>query len=283
MIIIELFVKTYQLVKDNLILVQPLLLFLMLIAMVLAPVSMGGFNPAVLIVVVGLYCAFCAGWYSMFHKSIKLAGKELSAEEKATNTISVLKEFFPGVGKYFPRILVGFVVYVVLLIIVVNVIGDFVGAKYIGFPQSITSAELLQLFMNGEKSTEILNKISEADKMRIGLWNGLTFILISFFTYLTMFWSQAIVAEDKNPLIAHFESLKTVLKRPLTSLIIFTSYWGSIVGISILGTRESLGFFVHLLVLMILTLTIVYFTMMTFLYFEKYRKNNSISWTNSFR
>ncbi|OGI28208.1 MAG: hypothetical protein A2287_06235 [Candidatus Melainabacteria bacterium RIFOXYA12_FULL_32_12] len=284
MIIIELFVKTYQLVKDNLILVQPLLLFLMLLGLVMAPVSMGGFNLAALFVIIGLYSAFGAGWYNMFHRCVKLSStQELSPEEKAANTISLLKEFFPGVGKYFSKILVGFLVYIVLLFVVINVIGGFIGAKYIGYPQSISSSELIQVLMHGDKSSEILNKISEADKIKIWLWNGLSFILISITTYLTMFWSQAIISEDKNPLKAHFESLKTVLKRPFTSLIMFISYWGSIVGISFLSTKNSYGFIVHLLLLLVLTLTIVYFTMMMFLYFEKYRKNNNISWTNSFR
>ncbi|MCK7520995.1 MAG: hypothetical protein MZV64_26535 [Ignavibacteriales bacterium] len=55
MIIFELFSKTYQLVKDNLILVQPLLIFLLILGFIMSPVSAGGINFIILLPLIGLY------------------------------------------------------------------------------------------------------------------------------------------------------------------------------------------------------------------------------------
>lgn len=282
--ILRLYSRTYQLVKDNLILVQPVLLFLLLLSLLLTPISMGGFNIAILFVALAMYCAFGAGWFSMFHECVKLSAyPDLSEEEKSANTVSLLKEFFPGVGKYFHKFLLGILIYGFILFLAINIFGGIIGAKFIGFPESINSSELMSIYLNADKSTEILNKISAADKMKIGLWNGLGFIIMSICTYFMMFWPQAMISQDKNPILAHIESIKTVLKRPFTTLVIYISQWTSIIGISFLGAQNSKNFIAHLFILMLFVLVIVYFTMMTFLYFEKYRKNNSDSWTDSFR
>lgn len=282
--IIELFCKSYQLIKDNLILVQPLLLFLMLLGFILAPISIGGLSIVFFFIVLSLFCAFSSGWFNMFHKCVNLSDKQgLSREEKALNSINLLKEFFPGVGKYFYKILLGSIIYIVLLFIVVNLFGGIIGDRLIGYPESVNSKELMNAFISGGNSLEFLNKITDTDKIKVLLWNGLSFIILVIFSYLTMFWIHSVIVEDKGIIKAYLESLKTVLKRPFTSSVIFISYWGSIIGIGFLGSRGSLNFIVHLVLLMLLALVFVYFTMMTFLYFEKYRKNNCNSWTDSFR
>ena len=282
--LIELFIKSYKLVKDNLILIQPLLIFLLLIGLILAPASTGGLNIALIFPIIGLYCAFGAGWFSMFHKSIQQsANKKPTAEEKAENTLNLLKEFFPGVVKYFLKVLAGVVVYSILLIIVVNFFGGIIGSKFIGFPTSVNSADLWHITMNSDNAQKLLAKISAADRIRILQWNLLSFSIMGIFSYLMMFWIQAMISEDKNPLSAYLESIRTVFKRPFTTLIIFISYWGSIIGISIVSSMNSLNVVIQILGLMLVTTATVYFTMMMFLYFEKYRKNTGNNWTNSFR
>jgi hypothetical protein len=152
----QLFSKTYYLVKNNLILVQPLLIFFLVISILLSPVTLsGGVNIAVIIMfasVAGLFCAFWAGWYNMFHKSIEYTDRlNVTPEERAINSLNLFKEFFPGVGKYFLKIVIGFVIYFIFIMILFQII-QLVGDKVIGFPTSITTDELIKAASNGDKA-----------------------------------------------------------------------------------------------------------------------------------
>lgn len=287
MTIRELFGKTNLLIRYNLILVQPLLLFCLLLGVITSPLGVGiTLSPAVIIMLVsvfGLFCAFLAGWFNMFHKSIESFSMPIpSKEERAVNSINLFKEFFPGVGKYFLKIVTGSIIYIILFLILMNFIG-IIGEKYIGFPKSIDLTNMSNFFMSQEKALEFVSKISQSDKIIIAKWNLLTLFCMGLFSYLTMFWVQAVVIENKNPAMAYLVSLKTVLKHPVGTIVIYMTYLTSVLAISFLGAAYPMNFVIQFIALMILILVLVYYIMLTFLYFEKHRKNNSISRTDSIR
>ena len=261
--------------KNNLILVQPLLIFFLVISILLSPVTLtGGISIAVIIMfasVAGLFCAFWAGWYNMFHKSIEYVDKlNLTPEEKAVNSLNLFKEFFPGVGKYFLKIVAGFVIYSIfafLLFIVIQLVGD----KFIGFPKSITVDQLMAAAADGQKALVLLNKITPADRLKIMQWDLLGLIIMGLFSYITMFWTQAVISGGKRPLKAYWESVKAVFKNPFITIIIYLSQCVGIIGVSFISAAYSLNIIIQFVGLMVLIMVIVYFTMMSFLYFEKYR------------
>jgi Na+-transporting methylmalonyl-CoA/oxaloacetate decarboxylase gamma subunit len=207
----------------------------------------------------------------MFHKSIEYVDKlNLTPEEKAINSLNLFKEFFPGVGKYFLKMVIGFVIYfsfMFILLVVIQMIGD----KFIGFPSSVTYDELLKAASNSEKAMALLNKVTPADKIKIMQWDLLGLIVMGIFSYLTMFWTQAIISEGKRPFRAFWESIKTVFKNPFTTIIIYLSQCAGIIGVSFISAAYSLNVIIQFIGLMVLILVVVYFTMMSFLYFEKYR------------
>jgi hypothetical protein len=247
------------------------------------PSRVSGANLVIVLPLAGLYCAFGAGWFTMFHKSLVDSENEaLSREEKAMKSISLFKEFFPGVGKHFLKVTFGFIFYIVLIILLMNIIGV-IGNKFIGFPQAIIQLEASKTQISPQKFLSILDHLSDADKMKLFIRGMINFASLSIFSYLTMFWMQAVISEDKNLFKAYWESLLTVVKQPFATFIIFMSYWGSIILITVVLGMIPLNVIVQLVAIMLFTVTIVYFTMMTFLYFEKYRKNTINSWTDSFR
>lgn len=296
MVIIELFRKSYTLVKYNLVLIQPLLLFFLLIGLILGPVSgLTALNAAglfLLFAIMGLVSAFLAGWYSMFHKTVQLSdkGKNMTKEERAIASLNLFKEFFPGVGKFFPRIISGLLLYVLLFVVVIS-LTEIIGVKIIGALPEFTQNELNAAFKTESSLIAFINNISPEEKVRIVKWTLLKLAVIGFYSYLTMFWTQAVIAGKKTGLAAYWESLKAVVQKPLVTSGIFASnflsllavYFISTVSITLLGASSFMGFMAQFIGLILIILLVVYFTMMSFLYFEKYRKNNSISWTDSFR
>jgi len=115
------------------------------------------------------------------------------------------------------------------------------------------------------------NKISHADKMKIFKLLAVDMSFITIFSYFTMFWTQFIIVEDKKPLEAFFGSIKAVLNDPLNTFLIFLFTLISLFSILILNFVLNVNAISQLVILMLFSYVIVYYTMMSFLYFERYR------------
>ena len=94
---------------------------------------------------------------------------------------------------------------------------------------------------------------------------------VGFFSYLTMLWMQFVVVENKNPVSAFISSIKAVLNDPINTFLIFTLMLISFIFIFVLNFILGENILSQLLTLMLFAYVIVYYTMMTFLYFERYR------------
>lgn len=288
--ILNLFSKTYKLVRCNLILIQPLLLFFIILGFIANPfMAIETFTPVLIMLwisIISLFCVFISGWLSMVHKCIKSSEKGNSSEEEtALASLSLIHEFFPGVGKYFLKITLGVIIYISLLFIVTK-ITTIAGKHFIGIPSIDYLQKIFEYsqhsVINKAEKIAMIEKSSPIDNAKLSLWFLLVLGVSSLFHLITMFWTQAIITLNKKPIQAYIESLKIVIKQPIASIIIFLSYSFCLFFICIIGSLFS-NFFYQLLILMLLFLSVVYFTMMTFLYFEEYAKNNNSSWTNSFR
>jgi len=292
-IIKELFRNTSKLVRYNIILVQPLLIFFFILTLLLSPVFSSGknilYSPAGFIMIIsiaGLICAFMAGWFSMFHKSMELLSKPApTREERASHSINLFKEFFPGVGKHFTNIVLGIVFGLILYFIIVAL--TLIIGKGTGMTHGIS-------LISHDNIKKIMDSFDDSQLTRLHSKITLIAIIIRFlFLYLTMFWMQAIISEDKNPITAYIESIKTVLKNPVATLTIFLSNFGclfvlcfilSFLNTTKFNSESFLGFIIQFSGQVFLFMIIIYFTMMNFLYFEKYSKKNiSISRPHSVR
>lgn len=279
MIIFDLFKKSLKLVNNNLILIEPLLIFCLLSIIITYPLRLDtGLSVAKIVLIASLGCLLCvfnAGWLNMFHKSIE---KDYNNENNENaNQIGLIKEFFPGVGQYVFTIAGGIIIYLIFLVIIA-----IIGIKFIGIPDIFTHKNLLTSIQTEADAIKFINSITPADKIKIGAWDLMILIILPLLSFLTMFWRQAVIALDKNPIAAYWESLKTVAKNPLNSIMIMMAYWATVIFISVIGSLFQNSIF-QLVILMLIFFTEVYFTMVAFLYFEKYRKNNSNSRTNSIR
>ncbi|MFA6990123.1 MAG: hypothetical protein WC197_08655 [Candidatus Gastranaerophilaceae bacterium] len=283
----ELFVKTFKLVKYNLILIQPLLIFMLLFGMLVNIISgTVKTGPALIVLIVsfvGLFCAFLAGWFSMFHKCVQNSMNENIDELQMTEkSLKLFHEFIPGIGKYFIKVLLGGILYVVLYYLFLQLAG-YIGQHYIGFPAGITQQSLVQASYSEAKSVEFVNKLSSPDKILLVKNYLLILFTTGIFSLITMFWLPAIIADDKNPFSAYVTSFLKVFQKPFQTMAIFVSYWlaSSIaIFINILGTNN---FIIQFLGLILYVFVVVYFITMIFLYYEGYSKNNCTGWTDRFR
>ncbi|OGH98667.1 MAG: hypothetical protein A2039_03150 [Candidatus Melainabacteria bacterium GWA2_34_9] len=257
--------RTFDLVKVNQVLVMPFLMFLLLVIVVLSPVV--GINPFILVAVIALKSVFLSGWLNMFHMCLENTNNEnLSDEQKTLNSLNLYKEFFPGVGKYFQKIFWGVLIFLLVVNLVESVIfhflGNFKSFSLENLPQTLgTKADFISFW----------NKINHVDKIKILKIAAIDMSFVGVLSYLTMFWTQSVVAEEKNPINAFIASIKTVLNDPINTFLIFAFMIISFIfvfGLNLVLGENIIG---QLLTLMLFAYVIVYYTMMTFLYFERYR------------
>jgi len=264
-IIHKLIPRTFNLVKVNQVLIMPFLIFLLLVVMILSP--LGGINPFILVAIIALKSVFLAGWLNMFHMCLENTNNEnISDEQKTLNSLNLYKEFFPGVGKYFQKIFWG----VLIFLFAINLF-ESATFHFLGHFKSFSLETLPQTLATKADFQPFWDKISHADKIKILKIVAIDMVFIGVLSYLTMLWTQFVVVEDKKPVNAFFSSFKAVLNDPINTFLIFI--FSLISFILIFGLNLILGqnILSQLLSLMLFAYVIVYYTMMTFLYFERYR------------
>ena len=146
--------------------------------------------------------------------------------------------------------------------LIFHLFGNFESFSLEQMQQAVKTQEDVLVFWTG---------INSSDKIAILRLAALDLAFIFIFSYITMFWGLFVVVEEKSPLNAFKESIKSVSKDPLNTFGIFLSgicVFICIFGLNILLGSNALG---QLLFLILTTYTVVYFILMTFLYFERYR------------
>jgi hypothetical protein len=264
-IINKLIPRTFNIVKVNMVLLMPFLMFLLLVVILLSP--LGGINPFVLVAILALKSVFLAGWLNMFHMCIEnIQNENISDEQKTLNSLNLYKEFFPGVGKYFQKIFWGILIFILITNLAESVIFHFLGNF-----KSFSMDKLPQTLNTKTDFIVFWDKISHADKIQFFKLAAFDLSFVGLFSYLTMFWTQFVVVEDKSPINAFVLSVKAVLNDPINTVLIFILTLISFIFIFVLNFMLGGNILSQLLILMLFAYAIVYYTMMSFLYFERYR------------
>ena len=264
----KLILQTFNLLKSNTVLIMPLLLFLLLLVTILAP--LGGVNIFIMLAILAMKSVFVAGWFNMFHVCIKNnTNDNLSDDEKVLNSLGLYKEFFPGVGMHFRKIFLGMLIYVLAINLAESLIFHF----FANF-ESFSIPDFMTAMHNASSNSDIVKyweSVTPVDKITIYKLAIIDMSFILLFSYLTMFWALFVVVEEKSVLKSFRESVRVVFNDPLNTFAVFASAifaFICILGLNLLLGSNAIG---QLLFLVLTTYAVVYFIMMTFLYFERYR------------
>ncbi len=298
MILLNALKDSFVLLRKNLVVVQPLIIFLFLLLIVLNPlleaqqIQLGVPFVIMLLSVSGFICSFLAGWYNIFYFLIKNpTKKKLTDEEHKKQQMTLLKQFFPGVSKYFIQIFVGLWIGL-LLFLAFYLVFALLGLKiWLSAIANISAEELTKLLNAIIANKDKLFMFTQKDFYQLFQFlSVLIFFITSFFTYLVMFWIYAIVGQNKGPATAYLYSLKTIYKKPLLTFALYSVTHLSLVLFLYLVAyitklTESLPDFISLIIqfigLMLLLFILVYSVMVTFIYFEKLTENNCDSRADS--
>ncbi len=279
--------KSFEILWQNSVIIQPFILFMFLISILLGSSNnfKEGFSPLLigfLVSAFALFCAFFAGWLQLFQAAIRNYAKKASPTERAELSLASFREFLPAVGRFFIPVTMAMILYILLFFAVIK-LTFFLGMKYIGISDNISFERLAALFGDKEKVYAFVSSLTEADRQKLFHWDILMLFMTGGFSYITMFWFQAIMMNGENAFKAFVSGIKAVFANPLVTLGIFLLYWFVNFLTSFISAFVPGVFLVQLLNLMLVVFITVYFIMVNFVYFEEYSGNNIAGWTNIFR
>lgn len=263
------FLQAFTLVKNNLILLIPFFMFLLVAGFILMP----GSSPIYfLLTMPALLAVFLSGWLNMFKNCIKIPLRNRQEEDKqAEYSLGAFKEFFPGVGKYFLKIGTGILFYILLFNIFMLVL-EVLMMGFLGPFESFTQDNLSEVMKNRELAQQFWEGISQADKTRLFQIAVFETIFSSIFVYFTMFWPQIIVLEEVHPIQAFLRGFN-IIKNDLTlTFILFIAGLTSVILAIFINLLFSVNPLLQLISMILFVFVIVYFIMLSFVYLDRYIK-----------
>ena len=275
--------KAFDITKDNIILAQPLIIFLIVISFSFAGLAQQTNKILHLIFLTGnvLLCtAFFAGWFYMIKKGIEHNKKVQldvfkNEQEKNSASLALGKEFFPGVGEYFLSITYTTIVYLIVYALLIFACYK-IGMYYLPKPNID-----MQQFMAAANSTpaemqKYVYSLNFEQLKAINIWmmfvGGSAFI----FTFLTMFLYPAVFDKKENgfnlfltPFSAFNRNIVFVFKHFFGSLGIMVYLFFLNMVISVLSLVFNINIILAVVGLIISFYFMTYAIVLIFLYYEE--------------
>lgn len=271
----NIFKKSAILLKDNLMVMQPLFIWALITMLVAMPLSAKkgidvGFIFSLSIVIL-CFIAFLAGWYNCIKAVVANKNKVCETpEEKSKAQIEILKNFFPGVGEYiFP---------VGIAVILYGIISYGLYALFVYLThQAFNGAKIPKEFFDTNTPEQITKFIQTLSPEQISILTGIMFGgLVTYFLFavLILWFAPALFYSTKNPFMALIKSIIFTFKNLFASIMIvvvmclinmFISFTNVLFGNNFLAIIPMLLSFMYL----------VYYVLTVFLYYEQ-TENNSL-------
>lgn len=274
----NIFKQSAILMKDNLMVIQPVFFWVLIMMMVIAPVASKtsvdiGF---ILSIIAAALCftAFLAGWYNCVKKTVDLKNKKYETiEDKNRSQIEILKSFFPGVGEYMIPISIMAVIYAFLAYITMSLYRSF---SFKIFTLKHFPSDMLTVINTGTQadiSKYLQTNLSHEQLLTLsGLILG-AFIVYFAFSMFVLWLAPAIIYSDKNPFIAIGAAVKFLFHNFLVSVQIVAVMFLINMIISIMNFLIGNGF-LSFIPLLLSFMYIMYYVITVFLYYESKTKNS---------
>lgn len=264
--------RAFEITKENIILAQPLVLYLVVISLTMAGLakqqSTGAFYTFFGANIL-LSTAFFAGWMFMTRKTVEHSKKEFEKpEEKNIASIKLINDFFPGVGEYFLSVTAAVLLYTGIYFILIY-LSYKAGIMAFGRPE-IDWAKMMAA-QTPEQMQAFVFSLSHAQLKLLNLWFFYIGGISVLFTFLTMFFFPAIIYDSKNPIKAFWVNLKFLFKNFTGSAGILIFLLALNMFVSILSALLSFNVILSIIGLVITFYFMTYCLVLIFLYYDEKR------------
>ncbi len=246
--------ESFALLGRNLVLFYPVLIYLIFFD-VIRPRGMMVSADAKWLAFAGLLMlllsAFSAGWFNMVYMAVlqhrKPASPALTGEDvpdeaamtRLTETFAVFKAFFPGVGEYFFRFALGWLVFFGVLAIMLWVAHGQVMAGG-GYPAVFE--EMITLIQRGPEAQRELEALTRNLSPEVMAQMGAVFSIFggtmtafSLFALVTIFWAPLVIMRQLGAFRAYLESLRLFFRNPFKLMALGIFYFAAFMLVGIVG------------------------------------------------
>ena len=275
--------KAFNITKENIIIAQPLIIFLLIISLTFGALTQQTnkiyylvFSTANLL----LCTAFFAGWFYMIKQAIhhnkRVENNEYRNNEAKIEASNALgKEFFPGVGEYFLSITYTTIVYAIVYGLL-TFISFKIGLKLLPNPHIN-----IQDFMAAANSTpaemhKYVYSLSFQQLKAMNIWMLYIGGILSAFTFLTMFLFPAVYDKKESgfkilltPFVAFNRNIRFIFKHFIGSLGILIFLFLLNIVFSLLSLIFSINIILSIIGLIISFYFMTYAVVLIFLYYEE--------------
>lgn len=270
--------KSFQILRNNMLFIQPLLFGLLLIMSATAFLYQRNLyivpKIALILSMVLIFISFSAGWFFINKLAVVSYDENDLKEEITLKSIENFKKFFEGVGKHFLNVafsyLILFLIFAIIFIVTSKLCLIAFGEPKIihDFPKLITVTSQAE-FLN------YINTLTTNDLAIFGAWMLVVNIVSSILNYYLVLFFAVLNFEDKDVSNALFQATKFFFKNLGSSIIIilFTAFLYFLLNmISVVLGNGSLSF---VILIILFTLYLNYYVLLVFCFYYDKTKINS--------
>ena len=233
----EIALRSFALLWQNFVLTYPLLFFILLFSMLMPQGEEPALEPRWILFFAGFFLIFSgmmAGSFAMIARAVRLylereknppkppaEGEPPQLPTTFGDISTILKEFFPGVGRHFVHFVAGLLVQIGAIWLI-SLWFDHQMALAGGFPAAIQKVQALQnqaaagTNLDAAKFLASLTPDEKSQLNSLGLLMLSSMAMYGAFFFVTAFWPAFVVLLDKPVWSAYWQSLRQCIVRPLT-------------------------------------------------------------------
>lgn len=274
----NLFKKSSAILRNNLILVQPFLLYWMFILLTLPYFIRNNINiyPKFLlfISVILLTAAQIAGWFFVNKTAVNNYNETDTKEEINIKSVNNIKTYFSGIGEYFFKSLFALILYFVISTMLFY--GLYKACLILNLDTSVLYkfADVVNAKTNTEIQTAILS-FSKKELLLLSIWCILFTAWWEIIKFSGLLYFAVLFSEKTNIITAIFKTITILLKNIFSAIaiILFTfTIYVLINLITILLGANTIAFTVFIIAF---AMYLNYYIILVFCFYNDRTKNNS--------
>lgn len=275
--------KAFSIIKENMILAQPPIFFMIISSITfsaLAQQTVKLYYTIFSATNIMLCTAFFAGWFYMIKKGIEHnkkmeQGLYKDDGEKSSASLALGKEFFPGVGIYFPQVTYTTVIYAIVSILL-GYLSVKLGMHYLPKPD-VNWAEFMAVANSTPAEMQkYVYGLSFEQLKSINLWMLYIGGIFSIFSFFTMFLFPAVMDSTEKgfkglliPFSAFNKNILFVVKNffGVLGIIVFLFFLN--IFMSLLSVIFNMNFILAIIGLILSFYVMTYAVILIFLFYEE--------------
>ena len=267
--LIEILSKAFNLMKKNMNLTQLVFLFFIIVTLCtpfLATIKLNLKAIPFLIIFFTLLCAFGAGLFYAFKKSLEY-DKNPPENEFGLSPL-YFAELFQGTGCYFKKFLFAGLFFVAISAL--TALGyDYFLHHYVVIPKALLSANWNEILASDTKIMEFANSLSLEDKAQVGKISMFFLGIYFLFSYITMLYPIILVSKENNFFKSFFVSIKYLFKNLPVSICLFLFFNICLSMTSVLNALFAASIIISIVAILLQCYLSVWYILALFVYYEK--------------